>query len=192
MTGKVDKKRCEWAGQDPLYIAYHDTEWGVPVYDSKDLFAKLILDGFQAGLSWLTILKKRDNFYQAFDGFDPEKIASYTDEKISLLMKDKGIIRNKLKINSTVTNARIFLDYESAEHSFSEMLWSYTDGLPKINKWKNLEQVPVNTKQSDQMSKDLKNRGFKFVGTTICYAFMQAVGIVNDHTIDCFRYKELS
>ncbi len=184
-------ERCAWSGMEQIYINYHDTEWGVPVYDSKDLFAKLILDGFQAGLSWITILKKRDNFYKAFDNFDPEKIALYNQEKIDKLIADKGIVRNKLKINSTISNAKAFLEYEKTFGSFSKLLWSFVDGRPKINKWESLEQIPANSKESDTMSKELKKLGFKFTGTTICYAFMQAVGMVNDHIITCFRYEEL-
>ncbi len=184
-------KRCSWCEPDPIYIDYHDREWGVPILDSRDLFAKLILDGFQAGLSWLTILKKRDNFYKAFDNFNPEKIAGYNKKKISELLNNKGIVRNKLKINATITNAKLFLRYEESGASFSDLLWSFVDGKPKINKWKTLSQIPANTKESDAMSKTLKQLGFKFVGSTICYAFMQAVGMANDHLTCCFRYKEL-
>lgn len=184
-------KRCEWAGTEQIYIDYHDTEWGVPVYNSKDLFAKLLLDGFQAGLSWITILKKRENFYRAFDNFDPEKIARYDQIKIDSLLKDKSIIRNKLKVNAAVTNARAFLEYENKTGPFSDLIWSFVDGKPKINKFKSMEQVPPFSKESDLMSKELKKLGFKFTGSTICYAFMQAVGMVNDHLVTCFRYKEI-
>ncbi|MCK5100315.1 MAG: DNA-3-methyladenine glycosylase I [Desulfobacteraceae bacterium] len=184
-------KRCTWSGTEQIYIDYHDTEWGVPIYDSRDLFAKLILDGFQAGLSWITILKKRENFYKAFDNFDPCKIAEYNKTKINKLLTNKGIIRNKLKINATISNAKAFLEYEKGTGSFSELLWSFVDGKPKINKWETLEQVPATSKESDAMSKELKKLGFKFTGSTICYAFMQAVGMVNDHLVTCFRYEEI-
>lgn len=184
-------KRCNWSGTEQIYIDYHDTEWGVPIYDSRELFAKLILDGFQAGLSWITILKKRDNFYKAFDNFDPEIIAQYNQTKINSLLENKGIVRNKLKVNATVTNAKAFLDYGKATGSFSTLLWSFTDGKPKINKWETLDQIPATSKESDAMSKELKKLGFKFTGSTICYAFMQAVGMVNDHLVTCFRYEQL-
>ena len=184
-------KRCPWSTTEQIYIDYHDTEWGVPVYDSKELFAKLILDGFQAGLSWITILKKRDNFYKAFDNFDPEKIAKYNTTKINKLLNDKGIVRNKLKVNAAVSNAKAFLEYEKTTGSFSDLLWSFVDGKPKVNNWKTMKQVPATSKESDAMSKELKKLGFKFTGTTICYAFMQAVGMVNDHLVTCFRYEQL-
>lgn len=183
--------RCKWVGKGEIYISYHDEEWGVPVYDSEQLFAKLILDGFQAGLSWITILKKRDNFYKAFDNFDPRKVAVYDEEKIESLLQDSGIIRNKLKVRATVTNAQAFLNYESDGSSFSELLWSFVGGKPKKNAWIRNEDVPASTKESDEMSKALKKLGFKFVGTTICYAFMQAVGMVNDHTTDCDQYMKI-
>lgn len=185
------KQRCEWCEGNLLYIDYHDREWGVPIYESRNLFAKLILDGFQAGLSWITVLKKRDNFYNAFDDFNPEKIAVYNEHKVNKLLNDAGIIRNKLKIHATILNAQLFIDYEEKGQSFSDLLWSFVDNKPLINSWKKMDQIPANTKESDAMSKTLKKMGFKFVGTTICYAFMQAVGMVNDHLTYCFRYKEL-
>ena len=184
-------KRCAWSGTEQIYIDYHDTEWGVPIYDSRDLFAKLILDGFQAGLSWITILKKRDNFYKVFDNFDPDEIAKYNKTKINKLLNNKGIVRNKLKINATISNAKAFLEFEKTTGSFSDLLWSFVDGKPKINKWETLDQVPATSKESDAMSKELKKLGFKFTGSTICYAFMQAVGMVNDHLVTCFRYEQL-
>ena len=184
-------KRCPWPGTEQIYIDYHDIEWGVPIYDSRDLFAKLILDGFQAGLSWITILKKRNNFYRAFDNFDPDKIARYDQTKINTLLQNKGIVRNKLKINAAVSNAKAFLEYEKTTGSFSYLLWSFVGGQPKVNKWETMEQVPATSKESDAMSKGLKKLGFKFTGSTICYAFMQASGMVNDHLVNCFRYEEL-
>jgi len=184
-------ERCTWVGNDPIYIDYHDKEWGVPVYGSTDLFAKLILDGFQAGLSWITILRKRDNFYSAFDQFNPEMIASYNEKKIIELLNNKGIIRNKLKIRSTITNAQAFLDYESKGLSFSDFLWSFTGGSPVLNHWVKTDDIPTRSNASDNMSLALKKLGFKFTGTTICYAFMEAVGMINDHLTGCFRYKEI-
>jgi DNA-3-methyladenine glycosylase I len=182
-------KRCDWVGKEEIYKKYHDEEWGVPVYDSKKLFAKLILDSFQAGLSWITVLKKRENFYKAFDNFEPEKIAKYDQKKFDSLMQDAGIIRNRLKIQATIHNAQIFLDFEKNGNSFSEFLWSFVDGKTKINHWQTIDELPASTKESDKMSKALKKMGFKFVGTIICYAFMQAVGMVNDHRLDCFKRK---
>lgn len=182
--------RCGWVGKTPIYLDYHDKEWGVPVYESKRLFAKLILDGFQAGLSWITILRKRESFYLAFDQFDPEIIANYGQTKIDELINNKGIVRNKLKIMSTITNATLFLEYEKRGSSFSELLWSFVGGTPIINHWESLDQVPASTRESNEMSKTLKKMGFKFTGTTICYAFMQAVGMVNDHLTTCFRHHE--
>ncbi|MCP4294516.1 MAG: DNA-3-methyladenine glycosylase I [Proteobacteria bacterium] len=183
--------RCGWAEGSPIYQDYHDQEWGVPVYESQRLFAKLILDGFQAGLSWITILKKRENFYQAFDRFNPEIIALYDQVKIDELMSNKGIIRNKLKIRSTISNAILYLEYENQGHSFSELLWSFVGGTPIINRWTSLDQIPASTTESDEMSKALKKLGFKFTGTTICYAFMQAVGMINDHLVSCNRHDEV-
>lgn len=183
-------KRCSWCGEDPIYVAYHDEEWGVPVYDDRALFEKLILDGFQAGLSWITILKKRDNFIRAFDGFNPEIIAAYDEKKINELMQDAGIVRNQLKIRATVSNAQAYLEIMKKE-SFSELLWSFVDHEPKTNRIQGMSEIQATSLESDAMSKELKKRGFKFVGSTICYAFMQAVGMVNDHIIDCPRWQEV-
>jgi DNA-3-methyladenine glycosylase I len=181
-------KRCPWPKQDPLYVAYHDDEWGVPEYDDRALFEKLILDGFQAGLSWITILRKRDNFRKAFDDFEPEKIARYTPKKVERLMQDAGIIRNRLKIEGTVRSARAWLDIMEKGPGFSEMLWDFCDGKPKSNNFRSIKQVPAETPVSRAISKDLAGRGFKFVGPTIVYAFMQAVGMVNDHLVTCHRH----
>lgn len=183
--------RCSWAGSDPLYVAYHDQEWGVPVHDDHLLFEFLILEGMQAGLSWAIILKKRDNFRRAFDGFDPQRVAQYGDEKVAALLADPGIVRNRLKISAAIRNARSFLEIQSEYGSFDAYIWQFVGGKPKINAWRNLTEIPASTPQSDAMSKDLARRGFKFVGSTICYAFMQAVGLVNDHTVDCYRYNEI-
>ncbi|VVC75834.1 DNA-3-methyladenine glycosylase 1 [Aquicella siphonis] len=184
-------KRCRWCTDDPVYVAYHDTEWGVPIHDDTVLFEFLILEGMQAGLSWLTVLKKRDAFRRAFSGFDAEKIARYDQRKIDQLLANAGIIRNKLKINAAIQNAKAFLKVKEENGHFSDYLWRFTDGTPILNHWNRQEQVPAKTDISDAMSRDLTKRGFKFVGSTICYAFMQAVGMVNDHMTDCFRYKEL-
>ncbi|HAK59571.1 MAG TPA: DNA-3-methyladenine glycosylase I [Nitrospiraceae bacterium] len=184
--------RCEWAGADPLYHAYHDTEWGVPIHDDRALFEFLILEGMQAGLSWLTILKKRENFRKAFDDFDATKIALYGAGKIQELLGDKGIIRNRLKIESTVKNAQAFLRVQKELGTFNDYLWQFVDNRPIQNAWKSLKQIPPTTTRSDALSKDLKQKGFSFVGSTICYAFMQAVGMVNDHIVDCFRYREVA
>ena len=186
------KTRCNWSTSDPLYINYHDNEWGVPVHDDRLLFEFLILEGAQAGLSWITILKKRENYRKAFDNFDPEKIAKYSGKKVEKLLKDEGIIRNRLKINAAVQNAKSFLTIQYEFGSFDKYIWRFVNGKPKINKWKNLKDVPPKTNESDLMSRDLKKRGFKFVGSTICYAFMQATGMVNDHIVNCFRYKKLN
>ena len=187
----MKKSRCSWSGIDPVYNNYHDELWGVPVYDSKDLFAKLILDGAQAGLSWITILKKWDGYYKAFDGLDPDKMAKYQEAKIKELMADEGIVRNKLKIRAAETNAQAYLKIEEELGSFSEYLWSFVDGKVITNSLKDISESPATSPESDAMSKDLKKKGFKFVGSTICYAFMQAVGMVNDHFTDCFRYEEV-
>ena len=181
-------QRCQWCGDDPLMIQYHDDEWGLPVYDDRLLFAKLILDGAQAGLSWSTILKKRDNYWQAFDQFDPELIARYDDAKIQTLMQNPGIVRNRLKIQAAIKNARGYLEIMAEQGSFSQYLWSFVGGNPIVNAWTIMAQLPATSPASVAMSVDLKARGFNFVGPTICYAFMQAVGMVNDHTTDCFRY----
>ncbi len=187
----MTKKRCEWSGSDPLYQSYHDDEWGVPIHDDRKLFEFLILEGMQAGLSWMTILKKRDNFMAAFDNFDPEIMASYDKKKVEQLLQNAGIIRNRLKIESSIQNAKAFLEVQKEYGSFDSYLWKFVGGKPIKNAWKKLSDIPVKTHESDTMSKALKSRGFKFVGSTICYAFMQAVGMVNDHVVDCFRYDEV-
>ncbi|MEM1319047.1 MAG: DNA-3-methyladenine glycosylase I [Bacteroidota bacterium] len=187
-----NKTRCQWCVSHELDRAYHDTEWGVPVYDDRLLFEMLNLEGAQAGLSWLTILKKRPHYQKVFDNFEAHKIVDYDEAKIAALLADPGIVRNKLKVRGTVQNARCFLAVQEEFGSFKDYIWQFVEGQPIINRWKTMEQVPVSTPQSDAMSKDLKKRGFKFIGTTICYAYMQGVGMVNDHTIDCFRWKPLS
>lgn len=184
--------RCEWAGTDKIYVDYHDNEWGVPLFDDDKLFEFLVLEGMQAGLSWLMVLKKRENFRKAFDNFDAEKIAKYNEKKYQSLMKDAGIIRNGQKIRAAVKNAQAFLKVQEEFGSFSDYIWRFVDGKPIINKWKTLKQLPPKIKLSDTISKDLKNRGFKFVGSTIVYAHMQATGMVNDHLVSCFRHKEIS
>lgn len=185
------KPRCSWCAGSEIYEAYHEQEWGVPVYESLPLFAKLILDGAQAGLSWITILKKRAAYYEAFDQFDPALIARYDDAKIAQLMTNAGIIRNRLKIQASIINARAYLRIMEEVGSFSDHLWSFVQGKPMVNRRDPLATLPATSKESDAMSADLKERGFKFVGSTIVYAFMQAVGMVNDHRMDCFRYKEV-
>lgn len=186
------KERCSWCGDDPLYKAYHDQEWGVPIVDDQKLFEFLILEGMQAGLSWLTILRKRDNFRRAFSKFHPERISRFTDERCIRLLNNKGIIRNRLKIKSVIGNACAYLTLLEYYPSFSNYLWQFTDYHSINNNWKCLSDVPTNTPQSDAMAKDLKKRGFKFVGTTICYAFMQAVGMVNDHLVHCYRHEDIT
>jgi DNA-3-methyladenine glycosylase I len=186
------KTRCPWAKDDPDYIKYHDTEWGIPVFDDKILFEFLILEGAQAGLSWLTILKKRENYKKAFDDLDPSKIAKYDSFKINNLLNNKNIIRNKLKIKSAVSNAKAFLKIQKNFGSFSKYIWGFTDGRQIKNSYKKIEKIPAKTKISTIISIDLKKRGFSFVGPVICYSFMQAVGMVNDHLTDCFRYEEVS
>ncbi len=183
-------ERCGWVSDDPLYIAYHDLEWGVPVRDARKLFEFLLLEGAQAGLSWITILRKREGYREAFHGFDPERIAAYGEADVARLLANPGIVRNRLKVRSAIGNARAFLEIQEGG-DFSEMLWDFADGEPRINAWPSLAEVPASTPESDAMSKALKKLGFKFVGSTICYAFMQAVGMVNDHTTDCFRYPDL-
>lgn len=185
-------KRCEWANGSALEQEYHDKEWGLPVYDDRLLFEFLILEGAQAGLSWSTILKKREGYRDAFDRFDVEKVARYNEKKISELLANPKIVRNKLKVHATVENAKAYLKIQDEFGSFSKYIWSFVGGQPIQNSWKGGAEVPTSTPESDAMSKDLKKRGFKFVGTTICYAFMQAVGMVNDHTIDCHRYKQIA
>ena len=187
----TNKKRCNWPKDDALYIEYHDTEWGVPVYDDDKIFEFLLLETFQAGLSWITILRKRKNFQIAFNNFDYKKISHYSDDKLEELRLDAGIIRNKLKIKASKTNAIAFIEVQKEFGTFSEYIWGFVDGNPIQNNLKSLSKMPANTSLSDKISKDLKTRGFKFVGTTIVYAHMQAIGIVNDHTIDCFRHKEV-
>ena len=182
--------RCGWARTEPN-ITYHDTEWGVPLHDDQRLFEFLILEGAQAGLSWETILKKRDAYRKAFDDFDPARVARYNAKKLERLMNDTGIVRNRLKIESAVTNALAFLDVQKEAGSFDAYIWRFVDGKPRVNSLQGLGDVPTSTAQSDAMSKDLKKRGFRFVGTTICYAFMQATGMVNDHAVSCFRYREV-
>src|ERR1700735_4314394 len=182
--------RCPWAGQDPLYVAYHDREWGVPEYDDRALFEKLLLDGFQAGLSWITILRKRDNFRRAFDGFEPALIARYDPDKVEALMQDAGIVRNRAKIEGAVKSARGYLDVMEKGQGFSALLWGFVGGEPQVNHRRRIADVPAETPTSRAMSKELVGRGFKFVGPTIVYAFMQAVGMVNDHLVDCHRHPE--
>lgn len=183
--------RCGWCGDDPLYVRYHDEEWGVPVHDDHELFEKLILDGAQAGLSWITILRKRDGYRRAFDGFDAEKIARYDERKIEELMNDAGIVRNRLKINAAITNAKAFLEVQQEPGGFSDYLWQFVEGNPINNHIKALGEIPAQSAESLAMSKSLQKRGFKFVGPTICYAFMQAVGMVNDHQMTCFRHQQV-
>jgi len=183
--------RCAWANKNPLYLTYHDREWGVPLHRDRGLFELLILEGAQAGLSWLTILKKREAFRRAFDNFDPEKMARYGADKIAALLADSSIVRNRTKIEAAIINAKEFLEIRDQYGSFDEYIWQFTGGKPIVNHWRSVGQVPASTVHSDAMSKALRKRGFKFVGTTICYAYMQAVGMVNDHTISCFRHREL-
>ena len=187
----MTKHRCKWCIGDPLYESYHDNEWGVPLHDDRLLFEFLVLETFQAGLSWITILRKRENFRLAFDNFDYHKIAQYTDQKKEELLQNPGIIRNKLKVNSAITNAQNFIKIQEEFGSFDSYIWGFVDGKTIKNAWKSQEEIPATTPISDQMSKDLKKRGFKFVGSTVMYAFMQATGMVNDHTVDCFRYNEV-
>ena len=187
-----ERQRCWWCGEDPLYVAYHDDEWGVPVHDERDLFEFLCLEGAQAGLSWITILRKRDNYRRAFDNFDAERIARYDDRKIHALLQDSGIVRNRLKVNGFVRNARACLELRDAGTTLDEYLWGFVDGETVHNRRKTMKDVPATTPQSDAMAKALKKRGFTFVGSTICYAFMQAAGLVNDHLVDCYRHRELT
>jgi DNA-3-methyladenine glycosylase I len=185
------KKRCQWCGTDPLYVEYHDQEWGVPVYDDQKLFEFLILEGAQAGLSWLTILKRREGYRKAFANWDTTKVARFDKRKIQSLLKNEGIIRNRLKIESAIRNAKAFIEIQQEFGSFSKYQWQFVGGKPLRNKWKSMKSLPAKTELSDAFSKDLKKRGFNFVGSTIIYAHMQAVGMVNDHTVDCFRYQEI-
>ncbi|HOV13314.1 MAG TPA: DNA-3-methyladenine glycosylase I [Spirochaetota bacterium] len=184
-------ERCPWCLKEQIYIDYHDNEWGIPRYDDKTLFEALLLDGAQAGLSWITILKKRENYRSAFDNFDPEKIANYNDKKITELLNNQGIVRNRLKINSFINNSKAYLRLIEKNGSLSKILWQFVNNKPIKNSWELMSQVPTKTKESDEMSKALKDAGFNFVGSTICYAFMQAVGMVNDHLASCYRYKEI-
>ena len=184
--------RCQWAGTDPLYVAYHDLEWGVPVHDDCTLFEFLVLEGAQAGLSWSTILKKRDAYRAAFDGFDPAIVAAYGDAKVAELLANPGIVRNRAKIASAIRNARAFLLVQQEFGSFDAYIWRFVGGRAKQNSWRSLSEIPASTPESEAMSKDLQKRGFNFIGPTICYAHMQATGMVNDHTVDCFRYAEIS
>ena len=186
------KCRCEWAGNDPLYQAYHDQEWGVPVHDDQKLFEFLTLESAQAGLSWITILRKRENYREAFSGFDPVKVARFTDKHVERLLQNPGIVRNRLKVNAAVNNAKRFLEIQAEFGSFDTYSWRFVGGRPIVNQWRRLTELPVNTRESDEISKDIKKRGFKFVGSTIMYSHMQACGMVNDHVVDCFRYKDLA
>ncbi|MHB9040801.1 MAG: DNA-3-methyladenine glycosylase I [Melioribacteraceae bacterium] len=183
------KQRCQWAGSDPLYQKYHDEEWGVPLHNDQKLFEMLILEGAQAGLSWITILRKRENYRKAFSNFDAKKIAKYDSKKVEQLLLNEGIIRNRLKIASTIQNAKCFLEVQKEFGSFDKYIWQFTGGKTINNRWRTIKEIPTETKESDAMSKDLKKRGFKFVGSTICCAFMHAVGMLNGHTVDCFRYQ---
>ena len=187
----MSKHRCDWCVGDPLYEKYHDEEWGVPVYNDSKLFEFLILETFQAGLSWITVLRKRENFRATFDDFDYNKISKYNQDKIDTLLQNAGIIRNRLKIKATITNAQAFISIQKEFGSFSEYIWKFTDGKPIKNTFKNMSEIPANTSLSDTISKDLKSRGFKFVGTTVIYAHIQATGMVNDHIVDCFRYNKV-
>lgn len=192
MKNSTKKIRCPWPTSDPLYIDYHNNEWGVPVHDDRRLFEMLVLDGAQAGLSWITILRRRENYRNAFDDFDPGKVARYGKKDMRRLLKDDGIVRNRMKIESAIKNARAFLEVQREFGTFNAYIWRFVGGRTKVNSWKSLNQIPASTKESDAMSKDLKKRGFSFVGSTICYAFMQAAGLVNDHTTSCYRHSELT
>lgn len=183
--------RCGWATSDPLYIEYHDHEWGVPARDPRHLFEMLVLEGAQAGLSWITILKKREGYRRLFDGFDVERVAAYDEERVAELLQDPAIVRNRLKVESAVANARAILALRDQGLALDTYLWSFVDGQPRQNRWPTLAEVPASTPESVAMSRDLKRRGFRFVGPTVCYALMQAVGMVNDHTLDCYRHAEL-
>lgn len=186
------QRRCAWCGADPLYVAYHDREWGVPVHEDRALFEFLILEGAQAGLSWLTILRKRDHYRAAFDGFDPARVARYPDAKIASLLADPGIVRNRLKVNAAVINARRFLVLQDEFGSFDAYLWRFVDGETVHNAWRHPAELPAKTPRSEALSLDLSRRGFKFVGATICYSLMQAVGMVNDHLVDCYRHQQIA
>jgi DNA-3-methyladenine glycosylase I len=196
-TAAIEKRpmtptRCAWPGDDPLYVRYHDTEWGVPLHDDRRLFEFLVLEGAQAGLSWITVLRKRENYRRAFDGFDPQRVAGYGGDKIEALGADPGLIRNRLKIASAVRNASVCIDIQREFGSFDAYLWRFVGGRPKHNRWRSLREIPSQTAESQALSKDLIRRGCSFVGPTICYAFMQAVGMVNDHVLDCFRHAQIA
>lgn len=191
MTQNTMTQRCEWCGEDPLYVKYHDEEWGVSVHDERTLFEFLILEGAQAGLSWITILRKRENYRAAFAGFDAEKVAAFGERDIARLLDDPGIVRNRLKVRSAVTNARLFLELQAEFGGFGKYLWGFVDGKPITNTWRAMADIPATTPVSDALSKDLKKRGFKFVGSTIAYALMQSTGLVNDHVTGCFRHGEI-
>lgn len=184
--------RCEWAGSDPLYLDYHDKEWGVPEHDDRKLFEMLLLEGAQAGLSWIIVLRKRENYRKAFDGFNPRKVAKYDQAKIEELLSNEGIIRNRLKVTAAIQNAKAFLAVQKEFGSFDSYMWQFVGGKPKQNSWKSLRELPAKTPESESMSKDLRKRGFNFVGPTICYAHMQATGMVNDHVVGCFRHREVA
>ena len=186
----TERKRCTWCGNDPLYQQYHDREWGVPCRDDQTLFEYVTLEGAQAGLSWITVLRKRETYRQAFAQFDVHKVAAFDQADIERLLEDRGIVRNRLKVASTLSNARHFIELQKEYGSFSNYIWGFVDGTPVVNHWASLGEIPVSTELSDRISKEMKKRGFKFFGSTICYAFLQAVGVVNDHTTDCFRYGQ--
>jgi len=190
-TSRRQPKRCGWCGTDPLYVAYHDSEWGVPLHDDRTLFEFLVLEGAQAGLSWLTVLRKREAYRAAFDGFDPDVVAAYNARKVRSLLLNDGIIRNRQKIEAAIANARAFLDVQEEFGSFDAYVWRFVGGKPRRNAWKSLRQIPASTSEAEALSRDLKTRGFRFVGPTICYAHMQATGMVNDHLVECFRYREI-
>ncbi|MDA9347902.1 DNA-3-methyladenine glycosylase I [Porticoccaceae bacterium] len=186
----AENRRCTWCGDDPLYQQYHDREWGVPCRDDRTLFEFVVLEGAQAGLSWITVLRKRETYRKAFANFDVRRVAAFDDSDVERLLQDPGIVRNRLKVASTITNARHFIELQKEHGSFSDYLWGFVDNQPIVNHWTSLAEIPVSTELSDKISKEMKKRGFKFFGTTICYAFLQAVGVVNDHTRDCFRYGQ--
>ena len=186
----AENRRCTWCGDDPLYQQYHDREWGVPCRDDRTLFEFVVLEGAQAGLSWITVLRKRETYRKAFANFDVRRVAAFDDSDVERLLQDPGIVRNRLKVASTITNARHFIELQKEHGSFSDYLWGFVDNQPIVNHWASLAEIPVSTELSDKISKEMKKRGFKFFGTTICYAFLQAVGVVNDHTRDCFRYGQ--
>lgn len=186
----TERKRCAWCGNDPLYQQYHDREWGVPCRDDQTLFEYVTLEGAQAGLSWITVLRKRETYRKAFAQFDVHKVAAFDQADIERLLEDQGVVRNRLKVASTISNARLFIEIQKEYGSFSDYIWDFVDNMPIVNHWSSLAEIPVSTELSDRISKELKKRGFKFFGTTICYAFLQAVGVVNDHTTDCFRYGQ--